>query len=55
MPKPGYLPGHRVHTHTVTVTDAAIHAACGATGAAYPSATEIGTVTRTVTTTAEKG
>jgi len=35
MPIPGYLPGHKVHRHSVT------HAACGATGAAYTTATAI--------------
>jgi len=51
MPKPGYLPGHRPHFHTVV--EAGIHEACGATGARYPSATAI--ATRTVSTSRDLG
>jgi len=60
MPKPGYLCGHRTHTHTVTVaahTHSVTHEKCDATGAAYSSATAITTtpVAPAATVSPEKG
>ena len=54
MPIPGYLSGAKKHTHSIEVIDTATHAGCGATGAAYATATDIKT-TKTVNVSLEKG
>jgi len=54
MPIPGYLSGAKKHTHSIEVISTATHAGCGATGAAYATATDIKT-TKTVNVSLEKG